>query len=182
MSLTIACVCVPGGIYTQWHVDRLEFQVKQYLRQPYKFTCITQSDKPGYWSKIDLFEPNRFSGSVLYFDLDVTIIGNLDDLADYPGSFVICRDWGRFGYNSSVMAWDAGTVDHLFTDFTSDVMEKMAGDQDWLTIKKPDAVKFPRNWCYSYRLGLKTGYPKDMRVCVYHGHPKPWEVIATAND
>ena len=178
--LTVACVLskVQGnsGVYDRSHVDRLRGQIRANLRQPYRFVCIDYSSLPGWWAKLDLFKPRRFRGRVLYLDLDVTITGNLDDLANYPGEFVICRDWSRFGYNSSVMAWDAGCADHLYTDFTTDVMDRFDGDQDWITVKKLDVAKFPRNWCYSYRLGLKTGYPKDMRVCVYHGRPKPWEI------
>lgn len=180
MPLTVACVLssVPGKnrTYDRSHVDRLETQVRAHLKQPYQFVCVDDSPLPGWWAKIDLFKPGRFSGHVLYLDLDVTVTGNLDDLADYPGEFVICRDWGRFGYNSSVMAWNAGAMDKLYTDFKPEVMDLLQGDQDFITRQMPGASKFPREWCYSYRLGLKTGYPADMRVCVYHGHPKPWEV------
>lgn len=152
--------------------------VTQHLKQPHRFVCLEDSIFPGWWAKLSLFEPGRFSGRVLYFDLDVTITGSLDELADTPGSFIVCRDWGRFGYNSSVMCWDAGIADHLYTDFvpiSDSVMNKLHGDQDWITLKKPDAAKFSKGWCYSYKLGLKTGFPKDMKVCVYHGFPKPWD-------
>ena len=171
--LTVACVLSEGPTYNRSHVSRLERMVAEHINQPYRFICLDDSPFPGWWAKISLFQPGRFDGRVLYLDLDVTVTGNLDDLADYPWPFAIIRDWGRFGYNSSVMAWDAGTVDQLYTEFTPQVMNDLRGDQDWVTIKKTDAAKFPRNWCYSYRLGLKTGYPKDMRVCVYHGFPKP---------
>ena len=177
--LTVSCVLSSGPIYNRSHVFRLEKMVAEYIKQPDRFVCLDDSPFLGWWAKISLFQPGRFTGRVLYFDLDVTITGNLDDLANYPGDFVICRDWGRFGYNSSVMCWCAGTADHLYTDFMDSpelIMQKLRGDQDFITIKKPDAVKFPRDWCYSYRLGQKKGYPKDMRVCVYHGSPKPWEI------
>src|SRR5687767_4298658 len=124
MSMTVACVLssVPGKTrtYDRSHVERLQLQVRANLKQPHQFVCVDDSPLPGWWAKLDLFKPGRFSGRVLYLDLDVTITGGLDDLADYPGAFVICQDWGRFGYNSSVMAWDAGTADHLYDDFTPD--------------------------------------------------------------
>ncbi len=173
--LTVACV-LSGPKYNRSHVKRLEKMVAENMKQPYEFVCLDDSPFPGFWAKISLFEPGRFKERALYLDLDVTITGNLDDLVDLPKPFLICKDWGRFGYNSSVMCWDAGIVDYLYTDFSESVMKKLRGDQDWITIKKTDASLFPRNWCYSYRLGLKTGFPKDMRVCVYHGQPKPWNL------
>lgn len=175
MPLTVVCV-LSKPKYDQSHVKRLEKMVAENIKQPYQFVCLNDSPFPGFWAKISLFEPDRFSGRVLYLDLDVTITGGLDDLANYK-SFSICKDWGRFGYNSSVMSWDAGIADHLYTDFNEspeEIMSSLRGDQDWITSKKTDASIFPRNWCYSYRLGQKTGYPKDMRICVYHGFPKPW--------
>ncbi len=187
--LNICCVLKTGGIYKAEHVERLIEQVKPWLQQPYQFVCFSDlknlpceripliNDWPGWWSKLELWRPGALQGRVLYFDLDVTITGNLDDLADYPKPFAICKDWGRFGYNSSVIAWDAGEADNIYTGFIKSpqqIMNKFRGDQDFMNIKKTDAAIFPRGWCYSYRLGKKTGYPDDMRVCVYHGHPKPW--------
>ena len=180
--LTIGCVLSEGPkrTYNKSHVDRLESMVAKHLKQPYQFVCIEDSPFPGWWAKINLFQPDRFQGRILYLDLDVTVTGNIDDLANYPGSFVICRDWASLSvFNSSVMSWDAGTADNIYNDFlpvSDSVMSMLHGDQDYITMKKPDAVKFPRDWCWSYRLGQRTGYPKDMRVCVYHGFPKPWEV------
>jgi len=177
--LTVACVLsdpMPGRerIYTRDHVERLMEMVAVNITEPFKFVCVDDSPFPGYWAKISLFEPGRFDGRVFYLDLDVTVTGDLTPLAFYPALFSACQDWGRFGINSSVMAWDAGVADHLFTDFTPAIMDRLRGDQDYITINKPDAAKFPRQWCYSYRLGQETGYPEDMRVCVYHGRPKPW--------
>ena len=153
-------------------------QVKQYIHQSYLFTCITQSDKPGYWSKIDLFQPGRFKGRVLYLDLDVTVKGNLDDLADYPAPFVIVKDAFRFGFNSSVMAWDAGVADHVYTDWIkSGKPEVKGGDQSWITQVMPSAHLFPRPWIQSFKHAcLKGGFQPDLRVCIFHGWPKPWEL------
>lgn len=178
MPLTVACVLSKHGNtkYDNSHVKRLENQVKDHMAQPYTFVCLDDSPLPGWWAKISLFEPGRFSGRVLYLDLDVTITGSLDDLVNMQSDFIICRDWLRFGYNSSVMAWTSRAADHLYTQFTDRVMRSMHGDQDWITMMKPDAEKFPRDWCYSYKLGRRLGFPKDMRVCVYHGQPKPWDV------
>jgi hypothetical protein len=179
MPLTVACVLSTingSSIYNRTHVERLEKQVSENIRQPYNFVCVDDSPLPGWWAKIDLFNPKRFKGRVMYLDLDVTVTGILDDVADYGGDFAICRDWLKYGFNSSVMSWNAGTADDLYTRFSSRIMRQMHGDQDWITMMKPEASKFPRDWCYSYKLGKHLGFPKDMRICVFHGRPKPWSV------
>lgn len=155
--------------------------VADHLKQPCSFVCLEDSPFPGWWAKISLFEPGRFSGRVLYLDLDVTVSGNLDDLADYPAPFVIVRDWGRLGFNSSIMAWTAGYGDPLHTKFDPSVMDQMHGDQDWIFRQMPSLAVFPRRWCVSYkRAKLLNKWPDDMRVCVFHGRPKPWDLTDAA--
>lgn len=186
--LTVACVCVPGGIYNSSHVVRLQRQVLDNLEQPFKFHVLMNSDKPGWFAKIDLFEPGRFEGRVLYLDLDVTVVGDLGEIAYYPDSppgkmhhptsFVAIKDWLRPTINSSVMSWDAGSVDHIYENFTPGVVERLAGDQDWITEQVPNAAVFPESWCVSYRKHVRMfkTVPPDARVVVFHGQPKPWDV------
>ena len=192
--LTVACVLSEGPkrTYDHTHVERLMCQVDGQLTQPYRFLCLTNDDRvpceslplirgwPGWWSKIELFCPDLFKMQerVLYFDLDVTATGNLDDLANYPAPFVICRDFFKLGYNSSVMAWNPVFADHIYTKFDGSVMDRLKGDQNWIQEVMPNnaITAFPKNWCISYKRSLKEGRPADMRVLVYHGYPKPWEV------
>ena len=177
--LTVALVCVPPA-YNNTHVMRLKDQVDQHLDQSHEFQVITKSDKPGWWSKIDLFRPRRFEGRVLYLDLDTEIVGSLDDIADYPHPFAISGDWGKSRYNSSVMVWDAGVADHIYNNFTSDVMDRLHGDQDWIGEQMPDATVFPLGWIASYKATvLRRGFvPSASRVVVFHGQPKPWSLHA----
>ncbi len=180
--LTVACVCVPGGIYDDSHIARLKRMVRAHLGQPYKFDFISQSDKPGWWAKVDLFKPGRFTGRVLYLDLDVTVVGSLDEIAAYPDPFIAIRDYQYpLTINTSVMAWDAGYADAVFTDFTPDVMNRLHGDQNWIH-EKAVVSQIPRAWCPSYRphIAPPGKVPADAKVIVFHGRPKPWEVPAFA--
>lgn len=186
--LTVACVLskVPRKnavtVYDRSHVDRLEGMVALHMSQPYQFVCVDDSQFPGWWAKLDLWKPGRFKGRVLYLDLDTTVVGSLFELvnyANYPNHFCAIADYQYpLRLNSSVMAWDAGVADHLYTYFTPDVMNRLHGDQNWITERMPDAVRFPKRWCPSYKAHvLPTGeIPKDARVIVYHGQPKPWEI------
>lgn len=183
--LTVACVFKESETYKRSHVDRLEQLVAHHMSQPYKFVCVDDSELPGWWAKIDLFRPGRFRGRVLYLDLDTTVIGGLDDLANYPpafaaiGNFAEIKEANKARFNSSVMAWDADDAGHLFTEFTASVMDRMKGDQDWISERMLDAQEFPADWCVSYKvrryLKLRT-LPTDARVICYHGKPKPWEL------
>jgi len=172
--LTVACVCVPP-LYNETHVARLFSMVCEHL-DGFAFQPIWESDKPGWWAKIDLFQPGRHEGRVLYFDLDVTVVGDLRPLAS--DEFTIARDWGSLGFNSSVMAWTPSeATERIYTEFTPDVMDRMHGDQNWIGAMMPEAVTFPRRWVQSYKGDyLRKGWHPDTRVQVFHGQPKPWEI------
>lgn len=180
--LTVACVLSEGPrrAYDRSHVARLEAQVAAHMTQPYRFVCVDDSPSPGWWAKVSLFEPGRFEGRVLYLDLDVTVVGPLDELADFPAPFVIIKDWSRAGFNSSVMAWDAAYASRLYTEFSPSVIERMQGDQDWINERMPDAAMFELGWCVSYRGQVRPrgSVPSSARVICYHGFPKPWDVEA----
>lgn len=150
----------------------------EHMTQPYRFVCLDDSPLPGWWAKISLFEPGRFDGRVLYLDLDVTVVGSLDEAADYPARFVAIKDWERPTFNSSVMAWHAGVADRVYTGFTPEIMERKnyGGDQAWITECMPDAETFPPDWCPSYKHQCRYSVPNGAKVIVYHGRPKPWDV------
>jgi len=201
--LTVASVLWQGeikdSVYHPEHVARLREQVARHLSQPHRFVCLSNvalpegiermsafQDWPGWWQKICCFQPGRFEGRVLYLDLDVTVVGQLDDLADFPESFVAIQDYAHpIRINSSVMAWDAGVADHVYLKFLEAVetsggtspMEKMHGDQNWIHAHIHSA-RFPKRWVPSYKAHvLPAGkVPEDARVCVYHGEPKPWSL------
>ena len=183
--LTVVCVLSvgPKRSYDRSHVERLRGMVAAHLDDAYEFVCLDDSPFPGWWAKISLFEPGRFKGRVLYLDLDVTVTGPLDDLAFYAARFVAIRDWERPGFNSSVMAWDAGAVDRLYHTFTPEVMDRLAGDQDWITEALPWKALpeyFPAALCRSYKRHIRPrldhSLPPDCRVVCYHGRPKSWDL------
>ena len=174
--LTVACVLSPGPIYTREHVARLEAMVAEYMTQPYRFMCLDDSPFPGWWAKISLFEPGRFTDRVLYLDLDVTVVGSLDEIADYPWPFAAIKDYERQGLNSSVMSWGPIWADHVYAGFTPDVMDRPGGDQAWITELQPNAATFPPNWCPSYKHQCRYSVPQGAKVVVFHGRPKSWEL------
>lgn len=184
MLLTVVTVCVPPA-YEIKHLDRLYRMVRKHLSLPFCWRPITTEAEGffGYWNKVRLFKPGQFQGRVLYLDLDVTVTGSLDDLARSPAPFTAMQDPWKPGINSSVMVWDAGRCDDVYTLFTPAVMSELPGDQEWIQACMGEVSTFPTEWLVSYkdnRRGLLPGvpptYPPDMRVCVFHGFPRPWEV------
>jgi hypothetical protein len=177
--LTVACVnhgnyLHRGGQY----VATLAAMVKRHMRQPYEFRCLTDVGPwGGWWSKIALFEPGRFTGRVLYLDLDSVVVGGLDELASTTG-IIDLTDWGwpTRTYCSAVMSWDAGEHDDIYTRFDTRVMRGFRGDQDWITSLggwKP----LPAHICRSYRYVSVKAPPPYASVVQFHGEPKPHQVV-----
>ena len=195
---------------------------KRNITTDYQFHCITDSPKDldphintiqlpndpaikTWWSKLWMFGADfPLKGNILYFDLDVIIFNNIDHLFTHnPGKFHIIRDFNRCRVkdwkmsNSSVMRWEAGTMNYLWDEFkanSSKIMSQNHGDQDWITKRATDDINwFPDDWIRSYKwemIGFKDTKllnkdgkkifrkPADItpenKVAVFHGEPKPF--------
>lgn len=174
--LTVACVLVRGHVlFTPEYVRRLRSMALRRVGRPFDFVCLTDQPKAmpkgvrtiviasprpgikGWWSKIELFMPGRFSGRVLYLDLDTLLIDSLDEIIDFPAAFALAPDGapnfhGQDGllvvkkYNSSVMVWDADVPALLYRDWTPDVADRLWGDQDWIGEHCAFARAMPADW------------------------------------
>ena len=216
-------VCVKwGNKYISQYVNVLYRMVQRHTTLPYEFHCITENprgldphihvipfpkDEPiikSWWSKLWMFGGHfPLQGNILYFDLDVIIFKNIDELfTKNPNKFMIIRDFNRRRQkdwkvcNSSVMRWISGTMTYLWSDFklnAQNIMGSNHGDQDWITSRaKGDTNWWPDEWIRSYKwemidLGYKAKRegpnwtfdkaPKiipENRVAVFHGNPKPF--------
>ena len=162
------------GAYGQEHVWRLERMVAEYVSVPYKFNVI-ESDKPGWWGKIDLFKK---PGRIFYMDLSVAIIGNIDRLIQEIGAFTACRDFvSPDTLNSKVMSWD-GDYTHVYKKFKKHHVDEYTsagkwGDQAFIDHNVGDRRYFQDlfpNSVVSYKLGKVSD---DTRIIGFHGKPKP---------
>lgn len=175
--LTVACVNVQNYLGRgDEYVEKMRSMVARNLSKPHRFECITRSDKPGWWAKIDLFRPGRFSGRVVAFDLDTVIVGPLDALADTKGT-VHLTDWGwdHNLYGNAVMVWDAGEFDEIFTRYTPDVPMRLRGDNDWM-FELGGWPALPKGLNVSYRYHAKAGPPAGAVTVSMHGRPKCHEI------
>ncbi len=198
-------VCVHVGNYCgkgKLYIRRLFDGMDRHLRGPAKYWCITdnasmvptgiaplEADKnvSGWWNKISLFRPGILPQGerVLYFDLDTIITGDLDDIAEYRGKSAILKDFYHPQHmNSSVMAWEAGALDHIWLawDRSGRPQFDPRGDQRFIEAMQPKADSWQDmlpGQIVSYKVDCQQGVPKDARVVCFHGRPRPHEIDFT---
>lgn len=171
MNLTVACV--NHGNYLgqgQRYVDTLRAMVSRHLQRKHDFVCLEDVGKySGWWAKIELFRPGRFSGRVLYLDLDSVVVGDLTPIVDAKG-IINLLDWGWQTPTlcSSVMCWDAGEHKSIFELFDVSVPQAFRGDQDWMT-HLGGWKALPKGPCVSYRYESSLAPPAGGR-----GGQLPW--------
>lgn len=191
--ITVACVWVQANVpYDVEYVERLAAMVRKHLKVPHRFVCLTDRpwllpdgmDRmpiasphplPGWWAKVELFRPGRFTGRVLYLDLDTLVVDSLEPVVSWPAPFAVIPDGGssfqpRNGrrvvkrFNSSVMVFDPDAGAPVWQACTPAAMAHLWGDQDLIGEVLPDASTFPLAWFP--RLSTLTGpeMPDGARV------------------
>ena len=200
--MRVICVKVGDKYNPDW-VYRLARMVNSHF-SPHEFVCMTDKpvdgvdcveapDLPGWWAKVGLFEPGKFPGDNLYFDLDVVITGALEwldwRLDDEPDKLHVRDDFSYsvvepttdntlLGYhgcvNSSVMLWRDDSCREVWDEFTEDEMSRVHGDQNWITrcLHPKDKLSYlPNEKILSYKYHIQRGI-KPAAVTVFHGDPK----------
>ena len=221
-KVTVICVRF-GNKYGREYVERLRSMVQKHLTIEHEFVCLTDDQHPipgvrsivqpnanyvkPWWHKVHMFDENLdISGRIIYFDLDIVIHRNINKLITNIGNtFIGIRDFNRKFHptwkylNSSVMSWEHGTQNFIYTDFIKDRMSamKLQGDQDWIwKVANNKIVFWPDSWIQSYKweirsrdeLIMRTGArgfktvsliepSADCCIAVFHGDPKPQDVM-----
>lgn len=138
----------------------------------------------GWWNKISLFKPGLLpNGRILFSDLDAMAVGDLSDIANYRGKFAAIRDfYNMIHIQSCLMAWEAGTMDHIWQGWDAAgkpqfdprgdqaFIECMQGQCDYWQDRLPGQVV---SYKQLRRLG---GVPPHVRLVCFHGRPRPHEV------
>lgn len=172
----------------------------------YKFICFTDTPEgidsavdirplpveglKGWWNKLALFKDGLFpeGDRILYLDLDTVITSGLDEIIKYDGEFAILRDFYRpEGLQSSVMAWTPNSsTKRIWSNFEgAGYPEKRGGDQEWIELCLYGDSYFHYDlWqdlypdCfYSYKVHAQREIPKSAKMIIFHGEPRPHEVI-----
>jgi len=138
---------------------------------------------------------------VLFFDLDIIIVDNIDGFFDFPkgDDFVIINDWnspgGQVGQAScySFVVGTLGYVKQYFEEHPKEVVEQFfTASQEYLSDqvikKRGELIFWPADWCRSFRFDclppgplrafLTPQIPKGAKLIIFHGSPKPHEALA----
>jgi hypothetical protein len=211
-KITVACVWW-GTLYPVKYVENLRNMVARNLTVPYEFVCITDRDDvpegvtkiptpianevcqgknhygdgKGWWAKVGLHKPGLFGDAkrVLYFDLDLVIINNIDSLASVQEPYCMIENFGpnkaHSAHNSSVMVWTPSESEEaIYNKFTPQVTKELHGDQCWhWRVLHPNVHNYPKNWVVSYKYEKHPQWrhqDKDTKVIIFHGQPKPHQV------
>lgn len=200
--LHICCIRA-GAAFAPAYVSNLKDMVTRNLEAGFegRFVCFTDQPEdlpegietaplpanlPGWWSKLALFREGLFPAGdrVLFFDLDTVITGPIDALASWQGDgLAILRDFYRpNGLQSSVMAWCADEHVDIWESYASFgcPMTDPGGDQRWIeqNLSAAEVVLWQGLFPGAFVSYKQTrGIPQDASVVVFHGRPRPHEVV-----
>lgn len=198
MTDTANIVCMKwGSKYGPDYVNRLYNMVSRNIKRPFKMVCYTDNgegivpevtvmplpefaakdlQRHGAYQKKTLcrstLAPFKEGDNFLFLDLDVVVMGNLDEMFDYKPEkdFVICYNWtrgnGTIG-NSSVTRMRVGPLNYIIDDLEKDFLRYQdkfrTASQEYMSskvIEKYGELEFwPEQWCRSFQ---------------YHSLPKKW--------
>ena len=202
----INVICVKWGTkYSSSDVNRLKRNVEKYLTIPHKFICYTEdptdlecdiisipadNDLEIYWNKLAMFQKDFIEGTCLYFDIDVVIQNNIDNILDYlcddltmircywKGDTVTYGDLTRFKdrydmyVNSSMLLWKGGSLSNIWEYFDANAdyyMVKYKGIDRFLFHEGFTLKYFPQGIAYSRIHGIKENdYTIEMYLNTNH--------------
>jgi len=165
--------------------------------------AMLSAPKRGRLKKISLFRPDLIPdlvGSLLVLDLDVAVVGPIDDLWHHaPGKVCMRREWRRSSRapslgHGSVERFDPRVHTYLYEFMAHDPEAAVAlggGSEQTYTSTSADRAgdfaPFPDDWIVSFKYDcrptrplnlMRTPYlPKNARFVCFHGRPKMDEAV-----
>lgn len=219
-------ICMKWGTkYGPHYVNRLYAMVRRHLSGDFNFVCLTDDgdgirsevqclpipalqlelapgQRDGAWKKLTTFERDLHGlrGTALFLDLDVVVVGSLDDFFALPGEFLIIHDYARpwrrerITGNSSVYRFELGAhadvLDH-FRHHMNDVQAEHRNEQVYLSAWLHAQGKlgyWPDAWCPSFKYhgipSWPSNYwqppfvPEGARIMIFHGECNPPDALA----
>ncbi len=216
-------ICIKWGTkYGPEYVNRLHGMVVRNITPPFRLICFTDDslglhpdilvrplprfdyevprNTPGKWPKSRLWGGlGDIYGKVLFLDLDVVIVGNLDCffnfgddddtiLATNPRSIKPFEKLGQ----TSVYRMQVGKLAPLQQIFRSDpqgIADEYRYEQRFVTRRAPGGVRFwPKGWVVHFRADCVPAFPlrywrdpqipKNARIVIFAGHLNPPDAIA----
>lgn len=201
--MKIVTVLKSGGDYNENHVRWLYSQ----LPEGYEKVCLTDlsipdiqtiklnKNLPGWWSKIEMFDPDKIQDDIFYLDLDMVILDDISELLSNK-QLTMLSDFffPEKTKNSAIMyiphdekykVWDS------FNRYPDLFMRryKEGGDQEFINKIYPHAKTWQELYpgkIVSYKKHVvkkskknehATGngdIPQGTKIVCFHGKPRPW--------
>lgn len=140
---------------------------------------------PGWWSKVELFKPDQFEGSVLYLDLDTIVLGDLEPY--FQEEFTMLSDfrWPEMA-TSGVLSW-SGDYSHIYDNWDESFIDTYTipshwGDGAYINYMLGNCGRrfqdlFPGK-ITSHKEHTEMERAMSDIVC-YHGEPRPRDTMWT---
>lgn len=180
--MKIACVLNPSVEYDTDYVDHILSGIQREV-DGYEFMLLGNSEWPGWWSKMSLFDPS-IKGDLLYFDLDTMIVGPLDDIMNV-NTVTVLSDFNVPNRIASGMMFipekDRPEIWQAWIENPKSHMDRWRGlgDGGFLSQFWEGAARwqdlFPGQ-VVSYKNHCTRGVPSNARVVCFHGRPRPRDV------
>jgi hypothetical protein len=220
MAETVNIICIKWGKkFPADYVNRLYGMVARNLTIPFRFTCFTEIAEgireevsiqalpelklpdgipERGWRKLGVLSENfgQLQGKVLFLDLDVVIVSNIDCFFTQPGDFLIAHDKKRpkkLEGNSSVFRFTIGEHKEILSKFEENfdnIRQEVRHEQAYLSreIYKKNMLEFwPDDWVPSFKYKCAPswltswfkapGIPQNAKIILFHGLPNPPEAI-----
>jgi len=221
---TVNIVCMKwGNKYGPEYVNNLFHMVKRNITLPFRFICMTevpdgleegvevkplpdfQEPPPEYlrfcqaWRKLAVFDEKVYDlkGKILFLDIDVVVIGNIDCFFSYSDKLAILENWSqpnRLIGQASAFCFEIGKYTHLLEKYRNqqeEVLKNNRTEQFYITreLGKGNFDFFPDDWCKSFKIHCLPGgtrwysvlnrfiapdkIPEHAKIIVFHGNPDP---------
>ncbi|RDK82854.1 UNVERIFIED_ORG: hypothetical protein DFO82_2155 [Idiomarina abyssalis] len=218
-------ICIKWGKkYGPDYVNTLHSMVSRHLSRPFRFVCFTDDfeginddvevkaiPKIGFkdfdeqvpwskghgWLKLTCFANPLYDleGPTLFLDLDIIIVGSLDEFFEPEGEFMVIKEWDKSDAtgNTSVFRFDIGAhedaLEHLKKDPKAAIAD-VRNEQEYIThfVDRQNKLTYwPEKWCRSFKRHCLRPFPlsffqepripEEAKVIIFHGKPHPDDAL-----
>ncbi len=156
----------------------------------------------GIWPKLGIYDRHfhGLQGRVVFVDLDMVVLRDLDAFFDMPGTYIGIDGgprWGRPDVQaapqlcSALIAFDAGSLGHLAERFRAEkqaIMQHFRNEQAYTEAELGKIDYWPEGWVISFKRALRQPLlvdlvkepclpPSSAKVLAFHGTPRPIDLI-----
>jgi hypothetical protein len=219
------CCLKYGTLYPADYANVLFNATRRAMRGAFRFLCLTDRHEGllpgiealpipdvglspdewfvgGVWPKLGIYDRHFFGlkGRVLFIDLDMVVLRDLDAFFEVPGRFVGIDGgprWGRPGSTadpelcSALVSYDIGALGDLADRFRTDkrgIMNRYRTEQAFTEAELGQIAFWPDDWVISFKRSLRQPLlldvvrqpkppPPTAKVVAFHGTPRPADLI-----